>query len=153
MCMKGSPRIWSPPTVPFNVAPDTRALATEHNEYKLGSPMFESVLAAIDVVGTDVTWPEVDLVTNRRALRHLYRWLDGANTNARDNFRIDIDVLGDGTMLFSEVARTFQFHDQSPGYGVQFEIETTDAVPGCETSKGHHRIVQYVSPHSTFTEF
>ncbi|VDC03144.1 unnamed protein product [Peniophora sp. CBMAI 1063] len=139
----GSPPVWSPPTAPFSVAPDTRALATERNEYKLGSPMFESVFASIDAVGTDVKWPEVDLVTNRRALRHLYRWLDGANSKPRDNFRIDVDLFGDRTMLFSEVARTFQFDDKHPGFGARFEVETTDAVPGCEASKGHHRIVRY----------
>ncbi|VDC03145.1 unnamed protein product [Peniophora sp. CBMAI 1063] len=138
----GSPRIWNPPAVPFQISPDTRELVAGPKEYKFISASFEPLFAAIDAMETSMDWPSIDIITNRRALRQLYRWIDRGNPTQQDHFRIDFEVIGKNTILFDEVWTEFRFKEV-PLYGAGFALETTDAGPGCEKSKGHHRIVQY----------
>ncbi|KZV72394.1 hypothetical protein PENSPDRAFT_604450 [Peniophora sp. CONT] len=143
IAVPGSPRVWRPPATPFFVGPDSRNLAFADNDYRSHSPMLDSIFSAIDVVGTPVSWPTIDFVTNRRVLRLLYHWLDGSKTDRYD-FRLDMEVVGEGTILFYESGRRYSYNELHPGRGTGFELKTTEAAPlGGWQSMGHHRIVQY----------
>jgi hypothetical protein len=86
-------------------------------------------------------WPSVDFVTDRNGLRKLLRWISGT---ASKDFRIDMQLAGDRTVLFNRwEVRT---REQMSGYtyGFNFETASTRPASGCERSTGHHRIVRYV---------
>jgi hypothetical protein len=106
-----------------------------------GSSSFLPLFAAVDAIGTVVDWPSVDIVTDRNALRKLIRWISG---NASKEFRVDLELLGENTILFNRWEKRYREMPTHTAYGFHFEEETTNAAPGCASSTGHHRIVKYV---------
>ncbi|KAG6890589.1 hypothetical protein C0992_000407 [Termitomyces sp. T32_za158] len=83
-------------------------------------------------------WASIDFVTDRNNLRKLLRWINGTASD----FRIDVQLAGK-TVLLNRWENRYQEQMSGRTYGFNFEKASTKAVPGCENSTGHHRIVRY----------
>ena len=140
----GSPRVWDPPDVPFRLRWG-KAKNNRHSRIEPTSLYLNLLFTAVDLMGTSISWPEIDIISNRRALRLLFNWIQGE----KDEFRIDLQPLGPRTLLLCEIKQDFSW--QNPGYGVVFEDKTTVPVPGTEKGLEHTRIVNYVR-HNASTE-
>ncbi|VDB87258.1 unnamed protein product [Peniophora sp. CBMAI 1063] len=132
----GSPRIWTPPSVPFTLKPG-KAKANRHHRIDPTARDLHLLFTAVDVMGSPISWPDVDIISNRRALRLLLSWVHGS----RDAFRIDLQPLGARTLLLCE--EKIDFSHQNPGYGVVFENTATTPMTGTERGLEHSRIIQY----------
>lgn len=65
-------------------------------------------------------------------------------TQTKD-FRIDVQLAGDHTLLFSRwEAETTTTTSDWVVYGNSFERHVTKPARGCEAGTGHHRIISYV---------
>lgn len=109
-------------------------------------PLFRAVDVVAEDLATDpIDWASVDFVTDRNGLRKLLRWIADKDGSAKE-FRIDMELVGDRTVLFNRwEKRTREEADVTRRtYGFNFERESTNIVPGCENSTGHHRIVKFV---------
>ncbi|KAA1472265.1 hypothetical protein DENSPDRAFT_820977 [Dentipellis sp. KUC8613] len=138
----GSPPEWTNCTPPFTLKPDTGLRFIDQDGYRIPSSRFLPMMKAIDVVGTAVDWPSVDVMADRNGLRKLARWIDKGG-EARD-FRIDIELGGDRTLLLNRwepITRDKAGNGRS--FGFAFEGATTKPAPGCEKSTGHYRITKY----------
>ncbi|TFK40515.1 hypothetical protein BDQ12DRAFT_679577 [Crucibulum laeve] len=85
-------------------------------------------------------WPSVDFVTDRNGLRKLLRWIVGGEVK---NFRIDLQLAGEKTVLFNRWERRTRELFSGYTFGFNFEKASTKHAYGCENSTGHHRIVTY----------
>lgn len=135
----GSPAQWlDRQTVRVN--PDTGTNIIDHNGHHLGEAPMVPIFAAVDANEDADTfdWSEVDIVTDRNALRHLFRWASG---NTSKNFRIDLQLVGKKTLLLSRWEK--QTSDEYPGYtyGSNYFSRATKK-PNAE-AVAHHRIVNY----------
>lgn len=93
-------------------------------------------------------WSSVDLVTDRNGLRKLLRWINGPTEEWEmriKDFRIDMQLAGEKTMLFSRWEKRTEEEMSGYTFGFNFEKKTTVPAKDCEGSAGHHRIIQYVS--------
>ncbi|KAI0070366.1 hypothetical protein K474DRAFT_818550 [Panus rudis PR-1116 ss-1] len=146
----GSPRNWKNKALPFRVPLDSGTVFVDQNGYRMPDSPLLPLFRAVDVVSegsTDVNidWPSVDFVTDRNGLRKLLRWIDsggGEGSREKRTFRIDTQLAGSNTVLFSRwQERTIE--QAQGGSGFSFEKETTKPAKGCERSTGHHRIIKY----------
>lgn len=134
--------MWNHPRVPFSLKPDSGMTYVDQNSCRVPSCSYYPMFAAIDSVGTAISWPSVDVVTDRNALRKLMRWIDG---NATREFRIDLELAGENTLFLFRWEKRHRESANGKTYGFGFEEETTNEVAGCQGSTGHHRIIKYVS--------
>ncbi|TBU25104.1 glycosyl transferase family, a/b domain-containing protein [Dichomitus squalens] len=132
----GSPRIWRDRPLPFRVPFDEGLHIFDPNGYHMGSsasspliPLFCAVDAvAEDNADTTMDWPSIDIIADRSSLRKLLRWLGGAKTVLMQ--RWDTHTCQYATPPLA-------------GCRFNFEMTITTPAPGCESSSGHYRIVQY----------
>ncbi|PCH40482.1 hypothetical protein WOLCODRAFT_143128 [Wolfiporia cocos MD-104 SS10] len=149
MIVPGSPPIWRERPLPFSVPPDPSSMFIEPDAHWLLMTPLYALLRAVGVVAEmnadPMDWRSVDLVTDRNCLRNLLRWCGGSGKKPRD-FRIDLQLAGQHTMLFSRFVTNYR-HGVGAGvgqtYGFSFENESTIPAPGCENSIEHARIVKY----------
>lgn len=106
---------------------------------------------AIEVMAGDpgrekLDWSTVDFVTDRNNLRKLLSWIE-PNPSIAEEFRIDLQLCGIGTVLMQRFEARMLFNADQSGFSDSFELESTVSADGCEegTLGGHHRIVTYVS--------
>ena len=101
----------------------------------------------MDALGKTVDWPAIDFVTDRNGLRKLSRWISGGDIK---DFRIDMELAGEHTILLNRWEAQTRTTFLGKSYGFGFEQAMTAAVPGCEKSTGHHRIVKFVRVQISF---
>jgi hypothetical protein len=109
-------------------------------------PLFKAVdyMSTIDANHVPVDWPSVDLVTDRNGLRKLLRWVVSNGRRTKD-WRIDVQLAGTKTMIFSRRETSAKRVADGSSYGKSFEKMFSTPAPGCEKSSGHHRIISFVS--------
>ncbi|KZT22808.1 hypothetical protein NEOLEDRAFT_1118864 [Neolentinus lepideus HHB14362 ss-1] len=138
----GCPRRWLNKRLPFTVTADKGRSYLSENEHHMPGNALVPLLRAVDLVEEEADkdpfkWHTVDLVTDRRGMRKLLRWING---KADRNFRIDTQLAGSHTVLFNQwEAHTTE--NASGNFGLTFERATCATSPGCE--RGHTRIVSY----------
>jgi hypothetical protein len=85
----------------------------------------------------------LDLISNRNNLRKLLRWATGGADKA---FRIDVELVGTKTVVFSrceeETAETIP-SGEFRGFGYTFRQAVTSNI--VRNATGHQRIITYVS--------
>jgi len=91
----------------------------------------------------EIDWPSIDFVTDRNGLRKLLRWINPPPDGTKD-FRIDMQLAGKHTILFSRWEKRHREESKSWTYGLNFEKASTTPAEGCTRSTGYHRIVKYV---------
>ncbi|KAL7279612.1 hypothetical protein ACG7TL_006018 [Trametes sanguinea] len=133
----GSPPIWRDRALPYRVPFDTGIVMVDQNNFRM------DVMAADGT--TSVDWGAVDIITDRNGLRKLLRWLAHTGQDSLKEFRIDLQLGGNKTVLMHRWEKRMRENVVPPkgGCGHNFEHESTSAAPGCQGSTGHHRIVQY----------
>lgn len=98
-----------------------------------------------------IDWSSVDFVTDRSNLRKLLRWIKGTGEEVKREFRIDLQLAGERTVLMTrwerinQTSRRRKLAEHHTGIGHNFEKESTVPAKGCERGISHHRIVKYVS--------
>ncbi|EAQ84584.1 hypothetical protein CHGG_08598 [Chaetomium globosum CBS 148.51] len=136
--VKGSPPLWSPPSVPFKLAPDSGTIFIDQNAARNPRFPLEPLFRALAIDCPEFALGDVDLVTDRNNIRKLLRFVQGSSY---DPFQIQVDIAGDQTALFTRMGeKTKETISGFRGYGHNFEKACTKASSG---STGHHRIVGY----------
>lgn len=146
----GAPPVWRERRLPYRVPRDAGMRFIDQNGYRMPSypllPMFRAIdlLVEEDPDSIDVPeWSDVDIVTDRNALRKLMRWLN--DDGSAKQFRIDTQLAGSGTVLLNrwEMRNREEPDPTIWTYGLNFEFESTTLVEGCERSTGHFRTIRY----------
>ncbi|KAI0044342.1 hypothetical protein FA95DRAFT_1497247 [Auriscalpium vulgare] len=145
-----SPPEWmGDPQLPLTLDPDVRTQVLNHNQYRLPGPASAilPVIKAADAMNKAVDWPSVDFVVNRNSLSKLLRWIRGSSRKddgGWHDFRIDLELVGDKTVVFIRWEARDREASTGRSYGLNFEQATTSPAKGCERgTTGHHRILKY----------
>ncbi|KZP08843.1 hypothetical protein FIBSPDRAFT_922616 [Athelia psychrophila] len=134
---------------PFQVQADSGPKYLDQNTFRPPASSLPPLLRVVGIESPGFRWPSVDLITDRNGLRKLMRWL---RDPAAREFRIDTQLVGDKTMLFSRWEkssmelldkRVNKYGRPIQTYVFAFEKATTRPAKGCEGSTGYHRIVAY----------
>ncbi|KAI0311608.1 hypothetical protein OF83DRAFT_1177405 [Amylostereum chailletii] len=136
----GSPPVWNDRSPPFTLSPDSGFQTIHQNGYRSPASPLGPLFAAVDTLQKAVDWASIDIIADRSSLRKLMRWIGGS---AHREFRIDLELVGEKTVLFNRWETRHMESAEGTGYGVNFENETTNAYKGCSASTGHHRIIKY----------
>lgn len=122
---------------------DTGYQFIDQNAFRVPKYPFEPIFQALSVVNPEYNFTSVDLVTNRNSLRKL---LDFAEGRARDNFRIDLSIVGETLFLSRHELKTREKltkHGHA-GFGHNFEKAFSEHQESLRDSTGHHRVIKYV---------
>ena len=138
---KGSAPEWIDRSLPIQMKADKGTHYVDQNTFKSPTSVLLPLFRSVDVLNKEVDWPAVDVVTDRNGLRKLLRWINGIDVKG---FRIDTELAGEQTVLFSRWEFRNRENLLGRTYGLHFEEAMTSVVPGCERSTSHHRIVKYV---------
>jgi hypothetical protein len=143
---KGAPPQWQNRSAPYNVQPDRGIHFVDQNGYRMPKypllPLITAVTTRAEgAYQLDFDWSAVDFVTDRNSLRKLVRWAKG--NGARD-FRIDLELAGDKTVLMNRWEKRTRELFSGRTFGFNFEKASTLPVEDCREATGHHRIVSYV---------
>ncbi|GAB1319188.1 Geranylgeranyl pyrophosphate synthetase [Madurella fahalii] len=134
----GSPSLWSPPSVPPKLTPDSGMVYIDQNAARNSRFPLDPLFRALYAENTDFQIGDIDLVTDRNNIRKLLRFVQGSSNDA---FQIRVEIAGDRTALFTRVeAKTTDIIQGFRGYGHNFEEAYTKKECG---SSSHHRIVGY----------
>lgn len=136
----GSAPEWTGRSLPIKVTPDRGVQFVDQNGFRCPSSILLPLFKSVDALGKTVDWPAIDFVTDRNGLRKLSRWISGGDVK---DFRIDMELAGEHTILLNRWEAQTRTTFLGKSYGFGFEQATTAAVPGCEKSTGHHRIVKF----------
>ncbi|PPQ72852.1 hypothetical protein CVT24_001180 [Panaeolus cyanescens] len=141
----GSPPHWQNRSLPYTIPPDMGMHFVDQNGYRMGRTVLLPLISAVNKVQESKSaepfdWASVDFVTDRNGLRALSRWVSG---NSNRNFRIDLQLAGNKTVLMNRWSELYQEPFSGRTYGFSFEKASTTPGPGCKSSTGHHRIVTY----------
>jgi hypothetical protein len=119
------------------------------SEYPL-LPLFVAADAIHDNKKAPVDWPAVDVVTDRNALRKLMRWLNPSEGKEVRDFRIDVELIGNKTVVLNRWEPRLREPPLNKSYGFAFEAATSRASPGCP-GLDHYRAITYVRYHCIHT--
>lgn len=144
IAVPGSPDLWSPPKVPFQLKKDTGHIYIAQNAARHPESPLEPLFRALYVTHPSFNINAIDVVTDRNNIRKLLgvvnpRW----NGYKREDFTIDVEVRNNTAILCRNETKVDEYigPDEFRGYGHSFEEKCTDRqVSG---STGHHRIISY----------
>ncbi|KAH8922498.1 hypothetical protein BT69DRAFT_235006 [Atractiella rhizophila] len=144
----GCPPFWREPRLPVHIEPETGTKFIDQNGARSDTLRISPVsplLTAIDACNPNFNFADIDLITDRICLQRLIQWLTGTGMTDREReFRIDVQLAGEKTMIFSrwENATT---EDIPPntfwGFGQNFVKAVTTQTN--KNASGHNRIVSY----------
>lgn len=136
----GSPRVWIGTQPPFSCAQDNKIQYIDQSAYRCPKSPLSPLIACVKHWNPTFDLSKMEIVTDRNGLRKLLKWA----MKAKDEFRIDLQRAGSGTVLFTRwQPKSRALPD--PTYGHEFEHIMTTGAPGCLPTEGHHRVVTYVS--------
>ncbi|KUJ21236.1 uncharacterized protein LY89DRAFT_665681 [Mollisia scopiformis] len=135
----GTPARWSPPALPFTIAPDS-----EQDEHRrlITAPRWAPFFASMLIMQPNYPLGEIDLVTDRSSLRRLFEWVCSSSTE--DSWRLDANIV-EGTMFLSKWVKSFGrfIGPGHSGYGFGFEKACLKFEGDVNDSSSHHRILEY----------
>jgi hypothetical protein len=85
----------------------------------------------------------VDVIADRNSLRKLLRWLNPSPGREVRDFRIDVQLVGDKTLVLCRWETPTSEVHTNHSFGHAFEAAMTHAAPDCPSS-GHQRAITYV---------
>ncbi|KAF9046287.1 hypothetical protein BJ165DRAFT_1527400 [Panaeolus papilionaceus] len=142
----GSPAHWDERPLPYGVQPDVGPWPVDEHTLRLPSAPFLPLVAAVNQIqqdhqGAPFDWASVDFITSRNVLRNLTRWTRG---QSKDDFRIDLDVVGKKTVLLNRwTSSNSEGEFWGNTFGINFEKESTTIGEDCENATGNIRVVTY----------
>jgi hypothetical protein len=113
-----------------------------------------ALVASVSLCTPTFCWPSTDIVIGRDSLLFMMRWV--SKSGRLSDFRVDLNLVGDGTVVFTRwIPKRTQ--TATPGsYGVSYERKETVQAIGCESARwgGHYRVLSYVGVclHSSHAE-
>ncbi|KAH9020496.1 hypothetical protein EDB85DRAFT_2278742 [Lactarius pseudohatsudake] len=133
---RSSPAIWTGRAVPFTLQPDDGYVYFDQKNAQLAQYPMLPLFAAADAIHDEkaalpVDWPTVDVVTDRNGMRKLLRWLDPTPGRAVRDFRIDVQLVGNKTLVLRRWESPAGGGLTNRSYGHAFQAEMTRAAPDC----------------------
>lgn len=154
----GSPPIWRDENMPFTLRLDTEVFADRAVFVDSGAGTDQAtsllaMLAAVDECTASAApfdWNMADVITDRNSLRNLLRWVNQSPTRKVDEFRIDMHLAGERSLVLTRWKRDTHVQALPGSFGFSYEENQTTPAPGCEDSRdaGHVRIISYVCTHT-----
>jgi hypothetical protein len=136
--LKGSPPLWSPPSVPPKLAPDSGTVYIDQNAARNPRSPLEPLFRALYARNPDFELRDIDLVTDRNNILKLLHFVQGSSNDA---FQIQVEIVGSKTALFTRTeVKTTDTIQNFRGFGHNFKKSYTKRQIG---STGHHRIINY----------
>ena len=138
----GCPPRWNSPTLPVQVPKDSGRSFIDQNSYRCPQSPYAPFFECLLTLQPNLDMTTICVITDRNSLRKL---LTFASANARDPFRIDVEMVGD-TMILVRRENSNVRHirkDDDQGYGHEFEKAFSTFDKDLQGSRSHHRIVQY----------
>ncbi|KAF9522593.1 hypothetical protein CPB83DRAFT_911260 [Crepidotus variabilis] len=153
----GSPPQWRPRPLPHSIPfPDQGMHIIDQGGYRMSNTRTSTLLPLICAVNKcaelnneNFDWSSIDIVTDRSALRKLLRWANGKALPTRmsrqsdGNFRIDLEMAGEGTLLMSRVPLCLADRFDGRGYRRGFEKAFTLEPEVGREALDHYRVVTY----------
>ncbi|KAI4279613.1 MAG: hypothetical protein L6R38_005002 [Xanthoria sp. 2 TBL-2021] len=147
---QGYPPIWSPPTNPQPIPPDTGFRYVDQNADRYPKSPISPLFAAVRSVQPTYPFSTVDFISDRSPLRKLYAF--AAGDASLGDFRFGVSVFGEGKR---EEKRTVVFHrmekktreeyeeGQFHGYRAGFEGQYLRVDEMAKGGTSHYRISEY----------
>ena len=155
--MKQGYHHWTPPPAPPALSPDSGARFIDQNaDQNPGSPL-ESLISAVHTSELGFDFSSIDIITDRHAIRKLFRFMDGEHSTAeqghRAAFKFIVEVLGN-TELFTlkgeatrddgvKIRNLRYKNRKGQGYRDAFDEYYTKIPAAARGSTSHHRILRY----------
>ncbi|KAJ0158215.1 hypothetical protein CTA2_12064 [Colletotrichum tanaceti] len=137
----GYAAIWKGVTLPLTISPDEGTFFIDQNTALMPQHPFEPMFRAAAAMGRDVSFDDVDVVTNRNSLRKL---LDFCSPRSQESFRLHLHLVRDTLIIERCEKHTREFVAGSTrGWGRNFEKASTAFPPNLTESHGHHRTLRY----------
>jgi len=137
IAVPSSPSVWAERALPLQCKPDTAVQYINQNAFRCPDSPLTPLVESVRNWAPEFDFSTIDIVTDRNNLRKLIGWAQGS----KDEFRIDLQRAGDGTVLFSRwQAKTREPPQRS--YAHEFEKSMTRNQGG-NPGENHHRIVTY----------
>jgi hypothetical protein len=103
-----------------------------------------ALAASVSLCTPSFRWLSTDIVIGRDSLLFMMRWV--INSQKLSDFRVDLNLVGASTVVFTRwIPKRTQ--KATPGsYGVSYERNETVQAAGCESARwgGHYRVLSYV---------
>lgn len=137
----GIPPVWQIPFVTPQLKPDTGVRYVDQNVDRNPWSPLEPLVRAVTATYPDFKFNELDVVTDRRPVRHLLEFVAGT----AEGFQFAVEVLG-GVAFITRMEK--QTRETIPpgmfqGYRRAFEECYTKIPRSAQGSTSHHRVVRY----------
>ncbi|KAL8736511.1 MAG: hypothetical protein Q9166_000303 [cf. Caloplaca sp. 2 TL-2023] len=142
----GCPPIWSPPSNPQTIAPDTGFDFVDQNADRYPQSPLKPLFASIIQMQPAFDFSSIDIITDRNSLRKLYAF--AASDPKLKDFRFGISLFGDEkkTVMFHRMEKMTRevfaegcFHGYRKGFETQYMRLDEEA----KGSRSHYRISEY----------
>ncbi|KAF2790757.1 hypothetical protein K505DRAFT_351745 [Melanomma pulvis-pyrius CBS 109.77] len=134
----GSPPLWSPPTEPLKLEPDSGRVYVDQNAARIPDAPLEPLFCALFAQNPNFEMGSVDMITDRNNIRKLLRFLDGTSS---ESFRIHVEIVDGKTALFTRMDHeTTTVIQGFRGYGRNVENACTKRATG---TSGYYRITNF----------
>ncbi|KAF2496461.1 hypothetical protein BU16DRAFT_549948 [Lophium mytilinum] len=144
IAVPGSPDLWSPPNIPFQLEKDTGYVYLAQNAALHPDSPLEPLFRALYVSHPSFDIVSIDVVTDRNNLRKLLAFVNPRwSGNNREAFTIKVEVTNNTAIFCREETKAEEYigPNEFRGYGHSFEKECTSRKV-CWSTR-HHRIISY----------
>ncbi|KAK1595553.1 uncharacterized protein LY79DRAFT_602861 [Colletotrichum navitas] len=138
----GFAAVWQDMSLPLTLPPDKGTYFVDQNTHLLPRHPFEAMFRAAVFMNPDVSFDEIDVVTNRNSLRKLFNFCHG---RIREDFRLNLHLVRNTLIVERCEKRTLEIicGSRNTGWGRNFEEASVKFPAGLEQSLGHHRTLRY----------
>ncbi|KAK2053599.1 hypothetical protein LY76DRAFT_667131 [Colletotrichum caudatum] len=129
-------------SLPLTLPPDRGIFYSDPNTELLPRHPFEPMFRAAVAMNPDVSFDNIDVVTNRTSLRKL---LDFCAGRSGDCFRLNLHLVRNTLIVerCDKNTREFKTGSRDGGWGRHFEKASANYPAGLRQSLSHHRTLRY----------
>ncbi|TQN66773.1 hypothetical protein CSHISOI_08671 [Colletotrichum shisoi] len=136
----GYAAIWQGVTLPMTLSPDKGTYFIDQNTSLMPQHPFEPMFRAAASMNQDMSFDDIDIVTNRNSLRKL---LDFCSPRSQESFRLHLHLVRSTLIVERCEKHAREFVDASRGWGRNFEKASAAFPSNLAGSQGHHRTLRY----------
>ncbi|KAK6213490.1 hypothetical protein QIS74_09492 [Colletotrichum tabaci] len=136
----GHAAIWQGVTLPMTLSPDKGTYFIDQNTSLMPQHPFEPMFRAAASMNQDMSFGDIDIVTNRNSLRKL---LDFCSPRSQESFRLHLHLVRNTLIVERCEKQPREFAHGSRGWGRNFEKASTAFPSNLTESQGHHRTLRY----------
>lgn len=137
----GIPPFWSPPFKAPTMKPDNGIRYLDQNADRIPCSPWEPVVCAIETYRSDFDFRTIDIITDQRSLRQLYKFAGRIG----ETFEISVDFVG-SSVVFTPIkpwTRVTVLPNKHNSYRQSFEEEHTKIHSFAKGSISHYRLITY----------